>query len=101
MDTYLYRLIPPRPDFPAGMTPQEMSVMQQHVAYWTGLLERGVAVAFGPVADPAGTYGIAVVRLQGGADPQEISRADPALAAQIGFRAEIHPMPGAVVAARA
>ena len=98
MITYLYRLNPPRRDFPTDMTPQEGQALQAHVGYWTDLMARGVAVAFGPVADPAGTYGVAIVRLPPDADPHELSRADPAVTADLGFTAEIHPMPQAAVA---
>ena len=34
------------------MSESERAMMLQHVAYWTELAQRGVAVAFGPVADP-------------------------------------------------
>ena len=53
---FLYRLNPPRSTFMRDMTAKEAGIMARHVAYWTGLLEAGVAIAFGPVADPAGSF---------------------------------------------
>jgi hypothetical protein len=35
--------------------------MAEHVAYWTRQRDRGFAVGFGPVADPAGSWGVAIV----------------------------------------
>ena len=72
--------------------------MQHHITYWRDLLQRGTAVLFGPVADPSGSYGIAVIRLAPGADPGELGKSDPAVKAGLGFGFEIHPMPQAVVA---
>jgi len=48
------RLLPPRPTFALDMTAEEAAMMAEHVAYWGGLLERGVAIVFGPVGDPKG-----------------------------------------------
>jgi hypothetical protein len=33
------------------MTPPEANAMKEHVAYWTDLLGKGKAIAFGPVMD--------------------------------------------------
>ena len=61
---YLYRLLPPRPTFgPADMSPEEAEVMQRHGAYWQEQVERDVAVAFGPVLDPKGSWGLALLDL--------------------------------------
>ena len=49
---FLYRLIPPHPAFAQDMSPAEAEVMQRHVAYWQDLMNRDVALAFGPVLDP-------------------------------------------------
>ena len=47
MPPFLFRLLPPRPDFPATMTGAERSTLDDHVAYWTGL-------AMPALATPAG-----------------------------------------------
>jgi uncharacterized protein len=51
MNYYLYKVIPPRPTFAADITETESAIMSKHVAYWTDLLDKDVAVAFGPVAE--------------------------------------------------
>jgi hypothetical protein len=56
-----------------------------------------MAVVFGPVADPAGAYGIAVWELPDDADLAAICAADPVIKSGLGFRYEIHPMPRAVI----
>ena len=49
---FLYRLLPPRPSFADDMDPGEADAMERHVATWQDLLNRDVALAFGPVLDP-------------------------------------------------
>ena len=53
---FLYKLLPPRPDFAFTMTPEEAAVMAEHARYWSGLLEGGSVVVYGPVAEPAGAW---------------------------------------------
>jgi hypothetical protein len=36
----------------------EAGIMVQHAHYRQGLMDRGTAVVFGPVADPAGVWGL-------------------------------------------
>lgn len=71
--------------------------MREHVAYWTGLMKRGHVVAFGPVADPRGSYGIGIIRLGEGEDASAFGANDPAILADVGFRFEVHPMPQLVL----
>ncbi len=96
MVCFLYKLIPPRPTFLADMTPDEASIMQEHFAYWSGLIEAGNVIVYGPVADPAGAYGIAVVEAHDRADVQRVGEADPAVSRGLGTF-EIYDMPDAVV----
>src|SRR5579859_6960706 len=63
MKHYFFRLISPRPSFPADMTPAEATLMREHSAYWSGLIAQGLAHAVGPVFDPKGPYGIAIASL--------------------------------------
>src|SRR5262249_43584409 len=94
---YLCRLIPPRPDFPQTLSEHERTVMLQHVGYWTTYAQRGIAIVFGPVADPKGGWGVAIVRTSGDAELAEIQREDPALA--LGCHYETLPMARAIVGA--
>jgi uncharacterized protein YciI len=90
MSQYFFlRLLPCRPSFAQDMTADERATMQQHVAYWTGLMHRSKAKVFGPVFDPAGTYGIGILEAEDVEEVQQVIAADPA--AQIN-RYEFHPM---------
>ncbi|MEV4757876.1 YciI family protein [Micromonospora sp. NPDC049559] len=93
---YALRLIPPRPSFSLDMTQTERAIMTEHVDYWRGLLARGVAVAFGPVLDPAGPYGLGIVAASGPDEVRELEVDDPAIASGL-CTYEFFPMPGAFV----
>jgi len=90
---FLCRLIPPRPTFPQDMTPAEAEAMKKHVAYWTGLLAKKSVIAFGPVADPQGVWGLGLVSVRDEAELRELQSNDPAILARIGLRYETIPMP--------
>jgi len=96
-DRYVFcRLVPPRPTFALDLTPEELAAMQRHAAYWRALLERGTAVVFGPVADPAGPWGLGILRLRDGESEDTFIAGDPAIHAGIGLRYETLPMLSAV-----
>lgn len=97
MKYFLFRLNPPRPTFPADMTAAEGELMQQHSAYWRAQMKQGRVIAFGPVADPKGVYGIGILQLDDGADPAPLCTSDPVIKAGIGFGLEVHPMPSLVL----
>jgi uncharacterized protein YciI len=90
---FLYKLIPPRPTFPKDMTDTERELMQEHINYWKNLVDRRIAVVFGPVADPNGVYGLAIVETEDEAIVRDISINDPAIKHDVGFRSEIYLMP--------
>jgi uncharacterized protein YciI len=94
---YAYKLFPPRPSFPTDITETEAAIMAEHIAYWSELLNAGTAVAFGPVSDPAGTWGLAVVEAGPDIDVDQIREHDPVIRHGLGARVEIYPMPNAVV----
>ncbi|WP_426956195.1 YciI family protein [Muricoccus radiodurans] len=100
MPLFLSRLFPPRPSFLADMTPEEGAVMGAHAAYWSGLAERGIAILFGPVPDPAGLFGAGVLEAADLAAAQAIVAEDPALRSGLGFAGALHEMPGAVLGRR-
>jgi hypothetical protein len=76
---FLYRLISPRPAFPQDMTAAEGEVMQRHGAYWHDLLGRGVAVAYGPVFDPAGAWGLGLLEVDDEPAARAVGDGDPAV----------------------
>lgn len=94
---FLIKLIPPRPSFAQDMTNAERELMQRHVAYWTGLAEAGVALVFGPVADPSGSYGIGVVEVEEDHVSDLIAN-DPVTSSGREFKHEAYVMPQVVVA---
>ena len=79
------------------MTEAEAKLMQQHVAYWKALMDRGLVIVFGPVADPKGVYGIAILELDEEADANALAMNDPTIKASVGFSFEVHSMPRAVL----
>lgn len=70
--------------------------MQRHFGYWHEQMSRGSALVFGPVADPQGAYGIAVLTAASEAAAKAICAADPAVTAKLGFRFALYEMPNAV-----
>jgi len=93
---YLCRLIPPRPTFALDMDADEAAMMKEHAAYWRGLLDRGVAVVFGPVLDAKGPYGVGVVKVASEEELAAFRDADPAIKSGRGLRYEVTPMMRAV-----
>lgn len=87
---FLLKLFAPRPTFHLDITPEEMSVMQVHAVYWRELLERGVALAFGPVLQPEESWGVALLYAQSLDAAQAIAAEDPA--SKAGMHIEVYPM---------
>ncbi len=78
MPHYFLKLNPSRPTFAQDMTDEERAIMQQHVAYWSVLMEKGHVVVFGPVLDPRGVYGMGVVEVENEEQLWELTMNDPA-----------------------
>ncbi len=93
MKYFFVRLIPPRPNFPADITAEEAAAMQQHVVYWKALMARGKVLAFGPVMDPRGSFGLGLLRMEDGEDPAPLAANDPTVLANLGFSVEVSAMP--------
>lgn len=66
--------------------------MVAHGAYWSALTDQGTALAFGPVNDPEGPFGIGIILAENLKEAEEVRDADPALSSPHGFRTEIMPM---------
>ena len=99
MKHFFSKLIPPRATFPGDMTPVEAKFMQQHADYWRALVAQDQAIVLGPVMDPAGAYGIGVIRAADAAAARAMVDDDPVIKAQLGFRVDVHPMPSVLVKA--
>jgi uncharacterized protein len=76
---FLYRLLPPRPTFAQDMSSTEASTMERHVAYWQDLLNRSVALAFGPVLDRDDPWGLGLLDLDDEQAARDIAEGDPAV----------------------
>jgi uncharacterized protein YciI len=98
MSWYLYKLIPPRPDFASTLTRDEGQAMAAHVDYWTSHMQAGRVMIFTPVADPAGDWGMGVVSAHSFDDARSLGDADPAVLAGVA-RYEVLELPGAIVPA--
>ena len=94
---YLCRLNGPRPTFPADATDAERALMQEHVRYWMPQIEARKVVVFGPVMDPAGVWGVAVLELPDDDEPARYTAHDPVLLADAGFSYDVFPMASAIV----
>ena len=78
MPHYFLKLVPRRPTFSQDMTPEERTIMTQHIAYWMELMNKGKVAVFGPVADPAGVYGMGVVEAENEEELINFTKNDPA-----------------------
>jgi hypothetical protein len=95
---FLFRLLPPRASFMMDMTAEERTLMQLHSVYWRGQLATGKVIAFGPVADPAGGWGVGIMRVNEVVEANTLTAGDPVILADKGFKYEVLPMPNAVYA---
>src|SRR5689334_22644344 len=91
MPHFLFKLIAPRPTFAMDMNEGEKRLMQQHAAFWNDLLTKGTALVYGPVLDPKGAYGLAIVEAGSDADAKAICEDDPTIKANL-HTYELHPM---------
>lgn len=73
------------------MTKEERSIMDTHVAYWTEKIDAGIALVFGPVHDPSGAYGLAIVEVDDEEQVQALIADDPAVQVSL-LRTESYPM---------
>jgi uncharacterized protein YndB with AHSA1/START domain len=88
---FFFRLVPPRPTFPADMTPAEGKAMGEHAAYMKQHAAAGTVVVAAPVADPKGAWGLGVVEASE-ADARALTAGDPVIRAELGFRYELLPL---------
>lgn len=92
MAFYLLKLIPPRPSFPADASTAEMDAMGRHADYIHHHVDAGTVFAAGPVMDPAGTWGVAIIQAEDADAVAELCAGDPVIKAGLGFRWEVLPM---------
>ena len=77
MNTFVFRLIAPRPTFALDMTVEEREIMGRHAAYWQPLIDAGQMVVFGPVLDTTGSWGLGVVDAEDEEGLRHFAQGDP------------------------
>lgn len=80
---FFFRLIAPRPTYHLDMTDDERALMSRHIEYWTELTDAGTSVLFGPVFDPKGAFGMAVIEVASEEEAIALSQKDPVIAAGV------------------
>mgnify|MGYP001545804192 CR=1 FL=1 len=86
---FFLKLVPSRPDFAQTMSEEERKIMSEHSQYWTELMNKGLALLFGPVLDPGGTFGIGILIVDKEDQAHELAAQDPASKLN---RYEINPL---------
>ena len=97
MGYFHLKLIGPRPTFPFDIREAEGAAMTAHAEYWQRLAEEKLAVAVGPVFDPRGPWGMAIVETENEAEAEALAEADPVIKASLGFRYEVAPIPSLIL----
>jgi len=99
MNYFLCTLIPPRKSLRRGISQVDRDCMKKHADYWWDLFDKGRVVAFGPVDDPNGSFGLVILRLPDVGEPMKVARLicknDP-VHDEIGFTYQISVMPAVV-----
>jgi hypothetical protein len=93
MPHFLCKLTPPRKTFAVDMTARERERMLSHQDFWRPRVDAGVVIAMGPVADPEGVWGVAIVDAPSLGELLAWQAADPVILAASGFAYTNYPMP--------
>jgi len=93
MPHFLCRLTPPRPTVLAEMSEEERALMAEHVDYWRPYVEVGRVAAMGPVDDPAGVWGVAIIEAESRAEVEALQARDPIVLSGRGFSYQNFLMP--------
>jgi uncharacterized protein YciI len=76
---FFLRIIPPRPTFAQDLTEEERALMMQHAAYVRGFFDKGSVLAYGPVLDPEGSFGVGLLEMTDLAEAEEFAQNDPSI----------------------
>jgi uncharacterized protein YciI len=88
---FFLKLIPPRTTFADDMTPEEGKLMQQHADYWKAQFAKGTVLIIGPVLDPKGAWGMAVLETATEEEARTLAMNDPSVKAGLN-KVELSPM---------
>ena len=75
---FFLKLNPPRASFSIDMNQEEREIMRQHVEYWKPYVKDGTIIVLGPVLDPKGGYGIAIIGVDDETHLNSLISKDPA-----------------------
>lgn len=87
MADFIYRILPPRADFVATITPAEAELMGRHFVYLQGLHAAGRVRFVGRAEN--GDFGLVVFEAADLDAARSVAAADPAVAAGL-MRVEVH-----------
>ena len=88
---FFFRLIPPRPTFADDMDDDEQELMRQHASYVQECFNEGFVLAYGPVHEPDGSFGLALLEVNDHAEAVRFGDNDPTVLAGLN-RYTIAPM---------
>jgi uncharacterized protein YciI len=88
---FFLKLVPPRPTFANDMTSDEQKLMEQHAAYWAEQFKTGSVLIIGPVLDPKGAFGMAVLETATEEEARTLAMNDPSVKAGLN-KVELSPM---------
>ncbi|MBB4065220.1 YciI family protein [Gellertiella hungarica] len=97
MAFFMLKLSGPRPSFPGDASGEELAAMAEHSVYWKSKAEDRLAIAVGPVFDPAGPFGMAIVDCADPAAARLLADDDPVIRAGLGFGYDIFPIPSLIL----
>ena len=89
MSEYLYLIHPFRHGFFEAPTPEEESILTEHLAYLKKAAESGIVLLAGPCLDD--TFGLVVFRAENDEAANAFMFADPGVKENV-MVAELHPM---------
>ena len=75
---FFIKLNPPGASFTIDITDEERIVMHEHVNYWKPYVENGIVLVPGPVLDPKGGFGIAIIGVEDELQLKTLIANDPA-----------------------
>lgn len=97
MGYFLLRLNAPRPTFPFDINNAEKTAMAAHAGFWRSHAGAGIALVVGPVFDPKGAWGMAVIKAESADEAEALGKSDPVVLAGLGFSYDASPMPSVIL----
>lgn len=93
MAHFLLKLHGPRATFPGDASDEEREAMRLHAEYWQALIDNRTAIAVGPVFDPAGAWGMALVETENAERAERLGWDDPVILSGLGFSYSLATIP--------